>query len=368
MKRDRLRVTRRGIQITLGLLWMLDGFLQLQPALFTRQFVTQVIAPAAQGQPAFVSWPVHEVARIIGYQPTLTNLSFGLIQLALGLGILHPRTVRWALPASVVWALSVWYLGEGLGGLFGGAPSLVTGAPGSALLYAVVAMAVLPRSGRQARDRRPARWAASAWVALWLGGTLLQLLPGRDTNASISMVLAMNASNAPSWFAAVDKHLSALVPLSGVSVVVDLVVLQALAGIGLLLGHRMRRSAVLLGIGLSLVYWVAGQGAGQFWSGTSTDPNTAPLMILLGVTILGAAPWRQPGKDRVSTMASAAGSELIDAVSADRSGAHGGRRGELGRGLGRSGSMTDLHGQGQGKDEADQGEGDRGATVDRIAV
>jgi hypothetical protein len=306
MKRDGLRVTRRGIQITLGLLWMLDGFLQFQPAMFTRQFATQVIAPAAQGQPAFVSWPVHEAARIIGYQPTLADLSFGLIQLALGLGILHPRTVRWSLPASVVWALSVWYLGEGLGGLLGDGASLVTGAPGSALMYAVVAMAVLPRPGSQAGAQRPAWWAASAWVALWLGGTLLQVLPGRDTNASISMVLTMNASDAPTWLAAVDKHLSALVPRSGVSIVVDLVVLQALAGIGLLLGRRLRRSAVLLGIGLSLVYWVAGQGAGQFWSGITTDPNTAPLMMLLGVTILGAAPWRQPSKVRLSIMANAA--------------------------------------------------------------
>jgi hypothetical protein len=306
MSRDGLRITRRGIQITLGLLWIVDGFLQFQPAMFTRQFATQVIAPAAQGQPAFVSWPVHEAARIIGCQPTLADLSFGLIQLALGLGILHPRTVRWSLPASVIWALSVWYLGEGLGGLFGGGASLVTGAPGSALMYAVVAMAVLPRPGSQAGDRRPARWAASAWVALWLGGTLLQVLPGRDTNASISMVLTMNASDAPTWLAAVDKHLSALVPRSGVSIVVDLVVLQALAGIGLLLGRRMRRSAVLLGIGLSLVYWVVGQGAGQFWSGITTDPNTAPLMMLLGVTILGAAPWRQPSKVRLSIMANAA--------------------------------------------------------------
>ncbi len=316
MNWDGLRITRRGIQITLGLLWMLDGFLQLQPDLFTRQFATQVIAPAAQGQPAFVSWPVHEVARIIGYQPTLTNLSFGLIQLVLGFGILHPRTVRWALPASVVWALSVWYLGEGLGGLLGGGASLVTGAPGSALMYAVVAMAVLPRPGSQA-GIGPARWAASAWVALWLGGTLLQVLPGRDTNASISMVLTMNASDAPTWLAAVDKHLSALVPRSGVSIVVDLVVLQALTGIGLFLGHRMRRSAVLLGIGLSLVYWVAGQGVGQFWSGTTTDPNTAPLMMLLGVTILGAAPWRQPSKSGSRPWRTRLGSELIDATSAD---------------------------------------------------
>jgi len=28
---------------------------------------------------------------------------------------------------------------------------------------------------------------------------------------------------------------------------------------------------------------VAGQDIGQLWTGLSTDPNTAPLMLLLGV-------------------------------------------------------------------------------------
>ena len=105
MNHGRPRITRRGIQVTLGLLWILDGFLQFQPAMLTSKFATQIIAPAGQGQPAFVSWPVHEAARIILVQPAVTDLAFGLIQLALGVGILHRRTVRWALPASVVWAL-----------------------------------------------------------------------------------------------------------------------------------------------------------------------------------------------------------------------------------------------------------------------
>jgi hypothetical protein len=303
MKHDAARITRRGIQIMLGLLWILDGVLQFQPAMLTREFATRVIAPAGAGQPAFVSWPIHEAARIILHQPAFADVGFGLIQLALGVGILHPRTVRWALAASVAWALSVWYLGEGLGHLFGGGASLLTGAPGSALLYAVVAMAVSPQPEKNVEDQRPARWSAVAWAVLWLGGTLLQLLPGSDTNASISMSLAMNASGAPAWFAAVDHHLSALVPYNGMSIIVDLVVLQALAGIGILMARRTRLAAVILGIGLSLGYWVAGQGMGQFWSGITTDPNTAPLMMLLGLTVLGAAPWHQPEMSAVTATA-----------------------------------------------------------------
>ncbi|MDQ2812409.1 MAG: hypothetical protein M3Z75_11205 [Actinomycetota bacterium] len=296
MTRPGSLVTRRGIQITLGLLWILDGGLQFQPAMLTSRFATAVIAPAGDGQPSFVRWPVHQAAGLIGHQPALLDVAFGLVQLALGAGLLHRRTARWALAASVAWALSVWYLGEGLGGLFRGGASLLTGAPGSALLYAVVAIAAWPRPGGSPGDQRPARWAAAAWAGLWLGGAVLQLLPGNDTNASVSMALTMNASGAPGWLAAAGNQLSALVPDTGVSLVVDLVVLQALAGFGVLTdGRRTRRAAVIGGIALSLVFWVAGQGAGQFWTGLSTDPNTAPLVVLLGVTVLGAAPWRQPG-------------------------------------------------------------------------
>jgi len=283
------RITRRRIQVALGLLWLLDGLLQFQPAMFTRKFATQVIAPAGAGQPGFVAGPLDEVVRVILHQPAVMDLGFGLIQLALGAGILFPRTARWALAASVAWALAVWYLGEGLGGLFGGGASLLIGAPGAALLYAVLALAVSPR--RDPRAERPARWVTVAWVAAWLGGAVLQLLPGVDTNASISMSLAMNASGAPAWFAALDNHLSALVPAYGASIVVDLVVLQAFAGLGVLMGRRARLAAVAVGIGLSLAYWVTGQDLGQFWSGIATDPNTAPLLVLLGVTVLGSAPW-----------------------------------------------------------------------------
>ena len=285
-------ITRRRIQVALGLMWLLDGLLQFQPAMFTRKFATQVIAPAGAGQPGFVAGPVGEAARIVLHQPAVMDLGFGLVQLALGAGILFPRTARRALAASVGWALAVWYLGEGLGGLLGGGASLVTGAPGAALLYATAALAVSPRRGHDPRAQRPAHWAAVAWAAAWLGGAVLQLLPGVDTNGSVSMTLAMNASGAPAWFAAIDNHLSLLVPGYGASIVIDLVVLQVFAGLGVLMGHRTRLAAVTVGIGLSLAYWVTGQDMGQFWSGIATDPNTGPLLVLLGVTVLGSAPWR----------------------------------------------------------------------------
>ena len=67
---------------------------------------------------------------------------FGLIQLALGVGILHRRTARWALAASVGWALLVWYLGEGLGDLSRRWCQPAHRGTGVALMYAVVAVTV----------------------------------------------------------------------------------------------------------------------------------------------------------------------------------------------------------------------------------
>jgi hypothetical protein len=39
-------ITRRLLQIALGLLWLLDGLLQAQPFMFTRGVATEVIAYA----------------------------------------------------------------------------------------------------------------------------------------------------------------------------------------------------------------------------------------------------------------------------------------------------------------------------------
>ena len=46
---------RRGLQLCLGLIWLLDAALQFQPFMFRPLFVTSVIEPAAAGNPAFVT-------------------------------------------------------------------------------------------------------------------------------------------------------------------------------------------------------------------------------------------------------------------------------------------------------------------------
>jgi hypothetical protein len=111
-----LRITRRHLQIALGLLWLLDGALQLQPFMLGTGFARQIIAPVAAGQPAFVADPIHWAASLIAAHPVAWDVPFAAVQLLIGLGLLVPRTARLALAASIPWSLGVWFFGEGLSG------------------------------------------------------------------------------------------------------------------------------------------------------------------------------------------------------------------------------------------------------------
>jgi hypothetical protein len=87
--------------VALGVLWLLDGALQLQPFMFTADFAQQVVAPSGQDQPAWVSVPTDFFAGLIAAYPVPMNLGFALLQLALGVGFLIPRLVRLAIVVSV---------------------------------------------------------------------------------------------------------------------------------------------------------------------------------------------------------------------------------------------------------------------------
>jgi hypothetical protein len=238
------------------LLWFLDGLLQAQPFMFTRGFATRVIAPAGQGQPGFVADPLHAASTVIAAQPVAWNAAFVAVQLLIGAGLLLPRTARPALAASIAWALGVWYFGEGLSGLASGHASLITGAPGSALILALLAGAAWPERDGEPQD--VASWLPLAWAVVWVGAAVFQAMPGQES---------VNAAH------------------DGTLPVVLLVAAEYLIGVGAL-ARRTRLPAVALGLALTLAFWVLGQDLGQLDSGQATDPNVGPVLALMAVALL----------------------------------------------------------------------------------
>jgi hypothetical protein len=282
----RAGLTRRHLQVALGLFWLLDGALQAQPFMFTHDFATQVIAPVAQGQPGFVSGPVHWVSTVIAAHPVAWNVPFAGIQLLLGVGLLVPRTARLTLAASIVWALGVWYLAEGLSGMADGHASLIDGAPGSALIYAILAFAAWPR--RDARREGPAPWLPIAWAVLWVGAAVFQALPGQNSAKAVAGTLTGAADGAPAWLASLESSVGGWAGRHGLLIVILLVAAEALIGVGALV-RRTRVPAVALGLALTVAFWVLGQDLGALYTGQATDPNSGPLLAVMAIALLAGS-------------------------------------------------------------------------------
>ena len=130
-RRDfRLVRTQRVLQIVLGLFWLLDAGLQFQPFMFSSNFTTTYLLNNAHNQPDIIRWMITNVGNFVGPHVAVWNTFFALIQAAIGLGLLFRPTVRPALALSFLWALGVWFFGEGLGLIFTGSASALTGGPG----------------------------------------------------------------------------------------------------------------------------------------------------------------------------------------------------------------------------------------------
>jgi hypothetical protein len=160
---------------------------------------------------------------------------------------------------------------------------LITGAPGSALLYAILAAAAWPR--RDSSREAPAPWLPFAWAVLWVGAAVFQALPGQNTGGAVAGALSAGPGTDPGWLASLDNSVSAWAGQHGLLVVILLVAVEAMIGVGAL-ARRTRTPAVACGLALTLAIWVLGQDLGQLYTGQATDPNSGPALALMAVALL----------------------------------------------------------------------------------
>jgi hypothetical protein len=290
--RSRLRITRRGLQIALGCIWLLDGLLQFQSYMYSHAFISQVIEPTAKGQPGFISDPIVTLAHFYGHDLTLWNTLAAEIQCAIGLGlILSRRTVRPALLVSFAWAFIVWWFGEGFGTILSGAPvSPLMGAPGAVFVYGLIGLLVWPKDAEGERSVADGgllgdRGGLAVWSLLWLDAAVLWMLNVDRSRSAIHDQLAEMAGASPHWLASVQSSVAHATQGHGVTIATLLAVASVLIALGV--WTRLRAGALAVGVVLSLAYWVLGQSlGGPFWAGQATDVNTGPLFILLALTLM----------------------------------------------------------------------------------
>jgi hypothetical protein len=294
------------LQLSLATIWLLDAVLQFQPYMFTKAFGNQMIAGMAVGNPSGLAHSITWVGHAIGHHPEVSNTGFALIQLAIALGIAWRPTVKLALAGSVVWALFVWWIGEGLGGALTGTATPITGAPGAVVLYAVLAILLWPSDSEPSTApfvaARPLgeRRAQALWLLLW-GAMAYEALQAvnRAPQGLRDLVRSM-AVGQPHWLSSLDISVAGLLGHRGLEFSIVLAVAFAVVGIGTFLPVVPARLTVALAVALSLLIWVVGQAFGKVFSGAATDPNSGPLLILLAVAFW---PRRLPPSASTSTLA-----------------------------------------------------------------
>lgn len=300
-------VLRRKLTAALGLLWLIDAGLQFQPYMFTTDFPNQAIKPVGLASPAFVRVPSQWAADLMAAHILVWNTLFALTQLAIAVGLLCRRTTKPALAASIAWAVAVWWLGEGLGGVLGGPVSPLAGLPGAVILYALVAVLVWPRSGEPRSAPTPMAFASPLrrpgakllWLLLWLTFGFEAMRPANRSPSALHDAVSASADGEPAWIKAV-VHSAAGLGHHGTEGSCLLAAALAAIAVSVLI-PRISRLGVLLAIMVSLLIWTYGEAFGALATGRATDPNSGPALVLLACCFWPA----RSSSDRTRTAARA---------------------------------------------------------------
>ena len=232
-----------------------------------------MLAPSGMGEPAFVSGPVLMAERLISGHVVAVERDVRHRPARAGgrAALAAPRSGRPWRARSRGRSRSGGSARDSAGSSARTANPL-TGAPGAALLYAFLAILIWPRaqgaslasSAAQASSVAGGsplgRWARLAWFVLW-------------ATMAVLMLAAPTASSS----------LTGGGGITAAAVTIGFGAAFALAAAGLLVPSTVR-PALVVAVIAALALWCTAEGFGEILSGSATDPNTGPLLVLIAAT------------------------------------------------------------------------------------
>lgn len=274
---------RRRLALAFGGLWVIDGLLQAQPAM-SNAFVPSLVQPLIAQlpgvlpnllSPTLYAWTLHPL--FLDSTVVWAQISIGLLVM---LGPQRPLG-RFGLYVSFGWSLVIWVFGESFGSLLNGATWL-TGAPGSALLYALAAGLLLQPISRW-MNAGVRRWLTTSVGVMWVLCAFLQAWPSAGFWQSGGMkaaLIPMAQMNQPAWMSAPVYALANLLNVHPAIWNVAFVVWLGSLGLAWVVRPRLRGLSEITLVFTGLSWWL-GQDFGIV-GGMGTDPNSGlPLLVLL---------------------------------------------------------------------------------------
>ena len=125
--------------------------------------------------------------------------------------------------------------------------------------------------------------ARVTWAMLWIGFAVYQLLPSNRGADSLSGMVSGMGSGEPGWINSLDTRMSVMYAGHGALISVLFAVVCVVIGLSVFarrdISGILRVLAMLVGVWI----WLA-EDFGGIFSGSGTDVNSGPLIVLLALT------------------------------------------------------------------------------------
>ena len=262
------------LRVSFGYLWILDALLQMQPGM-NEYFVATTIAPSTSaggitGYTASLAislWNLHPV--VFDVLGSLTQLYIGAILLTSNSGKIY----FWTQILAISWGMVIWVFGEGFGGAFASGATILTGFPGSVLIYVYVSLILLLSTKHRSDIIHKSSYFVGALI--FISALVVQLIPSNGYFSNMSTIYMQMPSPAGILSFANDFQYYFTHSPIWPDVLIVLLILVSVSGWLLGKSYGYIFSAVLAAFS-----WIVFQGLGALGI-LSTDLNTGlPLLII----------------------------------------------------------------------------------------
>ncbi len=309
--------SRTFLRIAFGCIWMFDGILQFQPGM-PLGLANDVVKPTVAGAPSFLQPLQMHAIHLWNAHPVALATGTAWIQIGIGLALLvsNGSFSRAVGVVAAGWAGLIWLIGNGAGGVFAPAASILFGWPGATLFYVVAGVWIALPHDVYARYFS---LFSLRFLALVLTiAIVLQALPSAgfwhagNANALTSMTRTMTSLAQPhalSWIVLRVGDLAGTMG-GGFNLAVILWLALCAGGLWYASSHAANWPIVVLIVGC-VFFWITGEDVAIF-GGVGTDINSLIPMAVLAwcarPALRGAAPVvrRSPSELRSSSGAVAA--------------------------------------------------------------
>ncbi len=274
---DNSKSTNKLIIKIFAIFWIVDGLLQLQPRLLSKDFIDKVINPLFINNHTVLQLAASRLSHIFLLQPLLFGLLIALIQITIGIMVFSNRYRRIGLVISVLWSLFIWLFGQNAGGIFSHQINPLQSSPGPAVFYTLISIYFLLSQNKHELITYLVLFFS--WSLFWLVQMFTILInPGL---IRMGIMMKLN-NNIPSYLLSLNRSIQNF-SLSHINLVILLLLfIPLIAILSVFFNRKFNIYISPIWISYLIFIFVYFQNLGSYYTGLMTDIGIMPIIIFIG--------------------------------------------------------------------------------------